>query len=235
MSAGSNTSALRVHNDIAELAPLFRSAVERSLEQCAARGLDAYVYEAYRTPELQAEYYARGRTKRPPFTTVTNAPDNLNSWHGYGLAVDVISRSRQWNAGRDWFAEIAEVFKANECRWGGDWKQADLPHFQWHLCMASPSAEARRLITSQGALAVWRAVRAVADELPARAAQVAVDALNLRPTPSSAGAAITVLARGTPLEVLDPSGSWFRVRVSDIEGYVHADYVALHAEVRAGG
>ena len=235
MSAGSNLSALRVHNDVAELAPLFRSAVERALAQCSARGLDAYVYEAYRTPELQAEYYARGRTKRPPFATVTNAPDNLNSWHGYGLAVDVISRSQQWSAGRDWFAEVAEVFKANECRWGGDWKQADLPHFQWHLCMASPSAEARRLITTQGVLAVWRAVRAVADEIPARAAQVAVDALNLRPTPSSAGAAITVLARGTSLEVLDPSGNWFRVRVNDLEGYVHADYVALHAEVPVAG
>jgi len=231
MSAGSNSSALRVHNDVAELAPLFRAAVARAIAQCAERGLDAFVYEAYRTPELQSEYFSRGRTKRPPYTTVTNAPDNLFSWHGYGLAVDVISRSQQWNAGRDWFAEVAEVFKANECKWGGDWKQADLPHFQWHLCKASPSADARRLLTEFGMVAVWRAVRAIAEDLPARAAEVTADALNLRPSASSAGAAIAVLPRGTTLEVLDPSGSWFRVRVNDIEGYVHGDYVALREEI----
>jgi peptidoglycan L-alanyl-D-glutamate endopeptidase CwlK len=230
MSAGSNSSTLRVHNDVAELAPLFRAAVERAIAQCALRGLDAFVYEAFRTPELQAEYFSRGRTKRPPFSIVTNAPDNLFSWHGYGLAVDVISRSKHWSAGAEWFAEVAEVFKANECKWGGDWKQVDLPHFQWGLCRASPSAEARRLITTQGIMAVWRAVRAVPDDLPGRAAVVTADALNLRPSPSSAGAAITVLRRGTPLEVLDPSGSWFRVRVNELEGYVHGDFVSLHQE-----
>ena len=63
MSAGSNSSALRVHNDVAELAPLFRAAVARAIAQCAERGLDAFVYEAYRTPELQSEYFSRGRTK----------------------------------------------------------------------------------------------------------------------------------------------------------------------------
>jgi hypothetical protein len=231
MSAGSNSNSLRVHNDVAELAPLFRAAVERSIAQCAARGLDAFVYEAYRTPELQAEYFSRGRTKRPPFQTVTNAPDNLFSWHGYGLAVDVISRAKAWSATREWFAEVAEVFKANECKWGGDWRQADLPHFQWHLCRASPSAEARHLLATQGMLAVWRAVRAIAEDPAGRAAVVTASALNLRPTPSSAGAAITVLKRGTPLEVLDPSGEWFRVRVNELEGYVHGNFISLHQEV----
>ena len=230
MSAGNSSSALRVHNDIAELAPLFREAVERAIAQCGVRGLDAVVYEAYRTPELQAEYFSRGRSKRPPFTTVTNAPDNLYSWHGYGLAVDVISRSRQWNAPREWFAAVAEVFKANQCNWGGDWKQADLPHFQWHLCKASPSPEARRMISTQGVVAVWRAVRAIAEDQPARAAVVAADTLNLRPTPSSAGAAIAVLRRDTNLEVLEPSGNWFRVRVNDLEGYVHGNFITLREE-----
>lgn len=230
MSAGNSSSALRVHNDVAELAPLFREAVERAITQCNARGLDAVVYEAYRTPELQAEYYSRGRSKRPPFTTVTNAPDNLFSWHGYGLAVDVISRSKQWNAGREWFAAVAEVFKTHECKWGGDWKQADLPHFQWHLCKASPSAEARRMIMTQGVVSVWRAVRALAEDQPARAAVVVADALNLRPTPSSSGAALAVLRRDAGVAVLDASGNWFRVRVNDLEGYVHADHIALHEE-----
>ncbi len=230
MSAGGSTNALRVHNDVTELAPLFRDAVERALGQCALHGLDAYVYEAYRTPELQAEYFSRGRTKRPPFTTVTNAPSNLQSWHGYGLAVDVISRAKQWSAGHEWFQRVAEIFKANQCKWGGDWKQADLPHFQWHLCRASPSAEARSMIIEQGAAAVWRAVRAV--EMPAfsRSATVSVDALNLRPTPSSAGQAIAVLKRGTALEVLQPSGKWFHVRISNIEGFVHGDYIMLTDE-----
>jgi len=59
--------------------------------------LDAYVYEAYRSPELRALYCARGRTVMPPTKPVTYALTNLQSWHGYGLAVDVISQSQGWN------------------------------------------------------------------------------------------------------------------------------------------
>ena len=144
------------------LAPRFRAAVDAAIAECnaAPHGLDAMVYETYRSNELQSLYYTRGRTVRPPTRPVTNAMNNLYSWHGYGLAVDVIHRTKQWGPGDDWFRRVAEVFKRHGCKWGGDWKTVDLPHFQWGLCKASPSENARTLLRTQGILAVWEAVGA---------------------------------------------------------------------------
>jgi len=160
MSAGAS-SALRANNDVNTLAPKFREAVEKSIAACNANGLDAMVYEAYRSQDLQSNYYQRGRTIVPPHGTVTNAASNLFSWHGYGLAVDVISRSKEWDVPETWFTQVADVFRANGCRWGGEWKMKDLPHFQWGLCRPSPSDRARELISTVGLRAVWEAVGAL--------------------------------------------------------------------------
>jgi hypothetical protein len=242
MSAGASNSNLRVHNDLNELAPLFRAAVAKAIAECRAANLDAIVYEAYRTQELQSEYFARGRTKRPPLSTVTNAPSNLHSWHGYGLAVDVISESKRWDAGRKWFEDVAAIFERNNCKWGGRWKSADLPHFQWHKCKASPSDEARRLITIQGAQAVWQAVQAIGDAVLAevreseeltRMAVVHAQGLKLRPSPNTDNIPKRVLRQGTRLEVLEPHGAWFRVLVMKDDGtvlddgFVHGNFITF--------
>jgi peptidoglycan L-alanyl-D-glutamate endopeptidase CwlK len=158
MSGGSPESL--VSRDMTLLAPRFTKAIEAALAECKSKGLDAYVYEAYRSNELQAMYYARGRTVIPPEKPVTNAPNNLLSWHGYGLAVDVISRARRWDQPREWFEEVAEVLKRFEVKWGGDWTKPDLPHFQWGKCKPSPSDFARQLIGAEGMQAVWKVVGA---------------------------------------------------------------------------
>jgi peptidoglycan LD-endopeptidase CwlK len=159
VSAG--TSKLRPNSDFGTLAPKFREAVEKALADCAAAGLDAKVHECFRSQELQAAYYARGRTEIPPHGTVTNAASNLYSWHGYGLAVDVISASAAWDKPEAWFADVAEHFRAAGCRWGGEWKMKDLSHFQWGACRPSPSDRARELIVVGGLRAVWEAVGAI--------------------------------------------------------------------------
>jgi hypothetical protein len=148
--------------DLALLAPAFRAAVAAAVADCNAepRALDAMVYETYRANELQAVYYQRGRTVRPPETPVTNAMSNLYSWHGYGLAVDVIHRTKRWGAGDAWFRAVAEVFKRHGCKWGGDWRSPDMPHFQWGLCKPSPSDRARALMRTGGVVAVWEVVGA---------------------------------------------------------------------------
>ena len=158
MSAGATNGRPTQAFDV--LAPQFRDAVEKAITACNADGLDAFVYESYRSQELQSEYYARGRTVIPPHDTVTNAASNLYSWHGYGLAVDVISRSKQWDQPEEWFAKVAEHFRANGCRWGGEWKMKDLPHFQWGMCKPSPSDQARALMVGGGMRTVWMAVGA---------------------------------------------------------------------------
>lgn len=157
MSAG---HAPLVDRDVNKLAPGFRRAVLAAIASCNTQGLDAYVFEAYRSPELQALYYARGRTIIPPERPVTNARTNLQSWHGFGLGIDTISRSKGWEAGDGWFEAVAIEFELEGCRWGGRWKQRDLPHVQWGKCKPSPSDEARRLYAAGGFAAVWRAVGA---------------------------------------------------------------------------
>lgn len=163
MSAGSGSPNAKVNNDLTLLAPKFAQAVIKALAACKNIGLDAIVFEAQRSQELQALYYARGRTIIPPHHTVTNAPTNLQSWHGYGLAVDVIHRTKFWNpeGGEAWFKKVADEFKLHDCSWGGDWTKPDTPHFQWHLCKPSPSRKARQLMLTKGREAVWRDLRAL--------------------------------------------------------------------------
>lgn len=161
MSAGVSSALPAVNRDLTNLAPKFRVAVEQALADCAARQLDAFVYEAYRTQELQAIYYARGRTVIPPTRTVTNAASNLYSWHGYGLAVDVISHAKGWDQPDSWFVQVAESFAKFGCRWGGEWTIKDLPHFQWGRCRPSPSDVARQLIHTEGVEGVWQVVGAL--------------------------------------------------------------------------
>lgn len=167
MSAGADLSILNYHgtkttNNPDLLAPLFRKAVEAAIDECNSphNNLNAWVFETYRSTELQAVYYMRGRTVRPPQKPVTNAINNLYSWHGYGLAVDVIHKTKRWSVEEAWFRQVAEIFKRHGCKWGGDWKTKDLPHFQWGLCRASPSETARELIRTEGVRAVWQAVGA---------------------------------------------------------------------------
>ena len=162
MSAGSGNAVPRVSRDPALLAPAFREAVTKAVAECRAKNLDAWVFEAYRSNELQQLYYRRGRTVIPPEHTVTNAQTNLYSWHGYGLAVDVVSESRLWNpaGGERWFRAVADIFKTHGCKWGGDWTKPDTPHFQWGLCKPSPSDLARLIIRQDGREAVWKEVGA---------------------------------------------------------------------------
>jgi hypothetical protein len=162
VSAQSGTAAPAVSRDLTMLAPKFRAAVEAALTECHDNGLDAWIYEGYRSNELQAIYYERGRTVKPPRKPVTNARTSLYSWHGYGLAVDVVSREHLWEPpeGDAWFRQVATIFKRHNCKWGGDWTSPDPPHFQWHRCKPSPSDLARLIISQEGMPGVWRAVGA---------------------------------------------------------------------------
>ncbi len=164
MSAGEGQPTPKVSNDLSLLAPKFAQAVIGALAACRAAGLDTIVYEAMRSAELQALYYARGRTIIPPTPSRNQC---ANQFCSAGMAMawlwNVIDRTKFWKpaGGEDWFRAVAVIFKQHECNWGGDWKNPDTPHFQWHLCKPSPSADAQQMMKTQGAQAVWRAVSAL--------------------------------------------------------------------------
>lgn len=227
MSAGTGTNPATVNRDLSLLAPRFREAVEAALHECDRRNLDAMLYEGYRSQELQAIYYARGRTVIPPQRTVTNAATNLRSWHGYGLAVDVVHRTQYWEpaGGLTWFRQVADVFKRHGCKWGGDWTSSDPPHMQWGRCRPSPSDEARRLLATEGIDSVWRAVRAsdadpIADPVPAPAPVPVV------PAPSRLarlGAALLPAARPSVLAWGRHVSSGFRDKLLPLAAELGAD------------
>lgn len=173
------------HRNTDCLAPRFRAAVEAAVAECRAMGivelpvtdehgdavclpLDVMVHETLRTDQLQYIYFEQGTTK---------AKTAKKSWHFYCLAVDVISAHFEWFTGAEakkrwadkdlrarvasaWFKAVADVFKKHGCAWGGDWKDADLPHFQWAKCKATPD-DAPAIYARSGTHGVWRAVGAV--------------------------------------------------------------------------
>jgi peptidoglycan L-alanyl-D-glutamate endopeptidase CwlK len=149
--------AVPVDRSLERVAPRFRDAVNAVL----ARLPDARLEETLRTPQRQSFLYGFGRDYDDGRGIVTQAPTHLTSWHGYGLAADIVHRSRGWDAGRLWFRLMGEIAEANGLAWGGRWKSADLPHVQGGRCKDSPSDEARRLYAEGGLPAVWKVVRAL--------------------------------------------------------------------------
>lgn len=165
MSAGASSiypgeQAIYVQSDLCFLAPKMRAAVKATLAECRdVRGLDAVVFESYRERATAITYFNRGRIIEAE-GIVTNAPDETWSWHGYGLAVDIISATKGWKVGETWHRMVAAVASTHGLKSGIDWKRPDLPHHQWGRCRATPSGDARRILKEQGLPAVWRAVSA---------------------------------------------------------------------------
>lgn len=163
MSAGLDhpvAETLVVHS-FDDLAPKFRDELTAALDECNAQGLDAFAYETLRTDELQKLYYARGRTEIPPHYTVTNVPTAQYGWHFFGLAADIISKSKRWDVSDDWRQKVNAIMRRHDLKCGADWPHPDLPHVQWGKCRITPSNYARELFQDGGNPAVWAEVGAI--------------------------------------------------------------------------
>lgn len=97
-----------------------------------------------RTFNEQTALYSQGRSKKG--SVVTNAKAG-QSYHNYGLAVDIVLlvdkdgngtyEAASWDVLKDWdcdgmsdWMEVVAVFKKYGWEWGGDWRFKDLPHFE---------------------------------------------------------------------------------------------------------
>lgn len=139
--------------DAAQLAPKMQAAVEAVLAELTAQGRTPWLFEAVRTPARQAYLYAQGRTR--PGAVVTNASSHLRSWHGHGLAVDIICRQALW-ASPAFFAALGPVAEAHGLTWGGRWPTLpDAPHLQWGRCPTGPRAADRARTAAEGMAATW--------------------------------------------------------------------------------
>jgi peptidoglycan LD-endopeptidase CwlK len=137
-------------------APAFARAVAAMLEDLKG-GLEEWAFETLRTEQRQSFLYGFGRNYDDGRGRVTNAKTALNSWHGFGLAVDVVEKdATPWNAPVSFWNDIGDAAERHGLKWGGRWTRPDLPHVQWGRCPASPGPNDRALLKASGMEAVWK-------------------------------------------------------------------------------
>lgn len=149
-----------VQRTSAGCAPMFVDAVTAMLADLNdGRELP---FEWLRTPERQRFLYGFGREYDDGRGVVTAAQTSLFSWHGFGLAVDVVEKdATPWSAPPTFWNRLGEAAERNGLVWGGRWKRADLPHVQFDTGSASPTADDRNLYEREGVQAVWEKYGAI--------------------------------------------------------------------------
>ena len=136
-------------------APAFAVAVRAMLADLAG-DRTAWAFETLRTPERQRFLYGFGRDYDDGRGRVTNAQTSLYSWHGFGLAVDIVEKdATPWDAPVTFWTAIGEAAERHGLVWGGRWKKPDLPHVQFGKCRMSPDDTDRKLLADKGLAAVW--------------------------------------------------------------------------------
>ena len=171
MSLPRPPAEIPVDRDLTKLAPAFALSVGRVCADMTAWGYDPLVFEANRTDVRQRFLHGFGRQYDDGRGIVTHSQTALDTWHGFGLAVDIVSRAYLWNADRWFWDTLGLSARRHGLVWGADWNSngrsdderfVDRPHIQWGAPMRrSPSSRAAALLQSGGMPAVWREVAAL--------------------------------------------------------------------------
>ena len=159
-----------VQRDLDGLAPQFRAAIDRVLDRMRADGHDPMVFETLRTEARQQFIYGFGREYDDGRGIVTHSESAADTWHGYGLAVDIICKRTMWGGSKQFWMSLGVAVRSEGLVWGADWNNngrtdderfVDRPHVQWGNGMRrSPSSRAVALQAAGGNAAVWAAVGA---------------------------------------------------------------------------
>lgn len=140
-----------VCRDISKLAPFLVLALNGALDECIEKGYIVAVFEGYRSPERQQWLYDQGRTRDGKIITYAKP---WESFHQYGLAVDIVGKTDgKW----DWsinYDKITEIMK----RHGFESLKFEKAHFQITGGLSIKKAE--KIAKSQGLLALWSIVEA---------------------------------------------------------------------------
>lgn len=103
--------------DLNKLDPSFRAKLEELLRRLNKQNHDAILHEGWRSFERAAELDKTGVGK-------------ARSMHCYGLAADVISKSKKWDAPSEFWLALGATARILGMIWGGDWKKRDKDHVQ---------------------------------------------------------------------------------------------------------
>lgn len=99
------------NREIKLLAPQFYEMVDAVLIDLKSQGLDAGIYEAWRSDDRQKYLWGSGRTRPGPF--LSNAKPGQSA-HGYGLAVDIVGKiggKWTWDEKKFDYAKLTEAYK----------------------------------------------------------------------------------------------------------------------------
>lgn len=157
MTQADSSTTNTINRNLALLYPPFREMVEKGLAEAHAAGLMAYVFEGFRSMERQAMLYAQGRTA--PGNVVTWAKPG-QTWHNYGLAVDLVWDKDPAREGIQWswagaYDRLATIMTAQGLEWLGA-TTSDKPHFQKKYGFTT--AQAIAITSREGLLGLWKAI-----------------------------------------------------------------------------
>lgn len=130
----------------ASINPTFRAHVESTIADLRREGLNMRVVSGFRSFQEQNALYNQGRNGNPG-QVVTNARGG-QSWHNYGLAVDMTFLDQNgritWQTGGDYaplWQRYGQLGQANGLEWGGSWQDfQDLPHLEFHPGLTAQQA-----------------------------------------------------------------------------------------------
>lgn len=148
---------------VEHLAPRFRVALLQVLDELRTEHWPPLVFETLRTDARQQWLHGMGRSYSDGRGVVTHSRDADETWHGFGLAADVVHARAYWSAPSEFWTALGAAARRCGLVWGGDWPGfPDRPHLQWGGPMRrSPSPRAARLRESGGLPAVWAEVGAI--------------------------------------------------------------------------
>lgn len=135
------------------LFPTFKKRIQEFLKEAwQIKELNQVrIFEAYRAPIRQQHLYELGRTKPGKIVTTKTA---LNSWHQYGLAVDMafLNTDGRWHWNGDW-EKLIEISKNHGLKNLSPFEKA---HFELQTKLTIK--QANDILMHQGIFAVWEAL-----------------------------------------------------------------------------
>lgn len=145
-----------VNRDLLVVAPKFRAALDKVLVLMRQDGFNPMVFETLRTNERQQFLFGFGRLYDDGRGVVTHSTTAFKTWHGYGLAADIVEHDKTpWVVPDGFWDSLGRAAAQCGLEWGGTWKFLDRPHVQWKRCPRSPTLTDRQMLETQGASAVW--------------------------------------------------------------------------------
>jgi len=144
------------------LAPGFRRKLDQLLRDMRLDGHRPLVFETGRTDARQAYLFGYGREWDDGRGVVTNSRTGATTWHGYGLAADLVCADHGHDATAAFWRSMDSHARYVGLEWGGLWASfPDRPHVQWSPMRRSPSPDVAQRLYAAGDIAeVWRLVGA---------------------------------------------------------------------------